>query len=493
MEDLRSKTVGGAAWMIAMRATVNLLGVASTIVLARLLTPDDFGLVALAGSAYVFFSVLGQFGFDAALIQLKDPDRSYYDTAWTANVLVGLCVAGSMGVVARPAASFFADPRIEHIIYSFAVLSLAKGFENIGVVNFRKQLVFKGEFLYFVLPKVASVFFGVTAAFMLRSYWALVIGMIASQVTKLLYSHFAQPFRPRFSLTKFRSLFQFTRWVLGSHLLLYLAQHGIVLILGKLRNVGDVGLFGLARQIALLPSTELLAPINRVLFPSFSTIANDTARLKRVFYQVFGVTASVAVPSAFGILAIADVLVPVAFGPQWEGVSPVLSILGFMGAINAIRSLLGPLLLARGVPKAMTTSLAVYVPLLLPATYFLATRMGAVGVAYAMLISTLASVPILFSAAKREVGIELSEMLKQSWRPLIASVVMALGISELRGVLDFDEAPTLLDLAALVGFGILVFTVADFTLWALTGKPPGAERLGIDTVTGYVRRARNCP
>src|SRR5690606_11066933 len=98
---------------------------------ARLLTPEDFGLVALAGSAYVFLSLFGQFGFDIALIQHQNPDRSHYDTAWTSNILVGVVVALGMAVIAAPAAALYRDPRIEHVVYAFCLLSLAKGFENI--------------------------------------------------------------------------------------------------------------------------------------------------------------------------------------------------------------------------------------------------------------------------------------------------------------------------------------------------------------------------
>ena len=114
--------------MVGMRFTVNILGIASTIVLARLLTPEDFGIVALAGTAFAFFSVLGQFGFDSALIHMQGAEKSHYDTAWTANILVGLAIAVIMFLVAKPTAAFFQDSRIEYVVYSFSIFSLAKGF-----------------------------------------------------------------------------------------------------------------------------------------------------------------------------------------------------------------------------------------------------------------------------------------------------------------------------------------------------------------------------
>ena len=211
MEHFRKKVVVGAAWMVGMRFTVNSLGMISSIILARLLTPADFGVVGLAGSAYTFLRVIGQFGFDQALIQMKQPLDEHYNTAWTANILVGLTIAVMMFVVAKPAAIFFHDLRIEQVSYVFALFALANSFTNVGIVNFRKQLAFRGDYLYFVLPKIAMLVSAITAAYLLRTYWALVIGMFASQVTALAFSYIAHPYRPRFALSKFSELFNFSR------------------------------------------------------------------------------------------------------------------------------------------------------------------------------------------------------------------------------------------------------------------------------------------
>jgi len=486
MSELRQKAIAGAAWMVGMRLTINLLGIVSTIVLARLLTPADFGVVALAGSAYAFFSVLGQLGFDSALIHLKDPEPSHYNTAWTANILIGLAIALATVAIAHPAAVFFRDPRIEPVVYCFSLLSLAKGFENIGVVNFRKSLAFRGDFNYFVVPKIVSVIVGVSAAYVMRNYWALVIGIIASQTAGLIYSHVSQPFRPRLSFAHFGQLFRFSRWMLTSNLLNYVSINGLEILLGKMRDASVVGLFGIARQLAFLPTTEISAPINRALFPSFSTIADDVDRLQSVFRKVLSATATITIPSAFGLLVLADLLVPAVFGGQWAGAGPILSILAIVGAINAAQGLIGPLLLARGKPRILTKAQLINVVIVIPAAAILVVDYGATGVAYAMLAGSILRTPILVNAIRKEINVTLHSLLLCIWRPAIASITMAVAVVSIEPSLSGMAEPGVLILLLLICFGVVVYATALFLLWRLVGKPAGPEAEFLKLLSAYI-------
>ena len=462
--------------MVGMRFTVNILGIASTIVLARLLTPEDFGIVALAGTAFAFFSVLGQFGFDAALIHMQGAEKSHYDTAWTANILVGLAIAVIMFLVAKPTAAFFQDSRIEYVVYSFSIFSLAKGFENIGVVNFRKSLAFRGDFLYFVIPKISSVIIGVSAAFVLKSYWALVIGGAAMQIASLIFSYVSQPLRPRLSLSRFGELFRYTRWILGTNMLQFAAVNGVQIMLGKLRDASAVGLFDIAKQIAFLPTTELIAPINRALFPSFSTISDDTARVRAIFYRVLGFTALLAFPAGFGMMALSASLVLVILGQKWAAVSPILFVLGFLGIIEATRGLIGPVLLARGKPGTITNVLGINIAILVPLTLVGIAQFGAVGVAYAMLLATILTTPLLYVAIKKEIGVDEFSIWQRIWRPLLASATMAIVINTLEKRMLADSQASVSALLLLIFTGIAVYCLMAVFLWFIARRPDGSEK-----------------
>jgi PST family polysaccharide transporter len=475
--------------MVGMRATLTVLGLVSIAILARLLTPEDFGIVALAGSAFAFLSLLGQFGFDWALIQYKDPEPDHYSTAWTANIITGLIIAVATAAVAGPVAVFFDDARIEVVVYVFAALSFLKGFENIGIVNFRKNLEFGGDFLYFVIPKIVSVFVSVAAALLLRNYWALVLGMMASQVTAVIYSNISQPFRPRLTLSRFRDLFGFSRWILVNRFLTFFATQGPEVILGRLRTTADVGVLQLGQKLAFLPTTELLAPLNRALFPGFSYASDDMPRLQKMLQQILAMTALVALPSVCGIFAVRDVLVLVVFGDKWLAVAPVIGVLAFVGLLEAIASIFRPILLARGTPKAIAIEKFCYVAIALPIAVALVPERGAMGVAIALVIGSAITKPYVVVVAALEIEQRMLNILAAIWRPLIASAAMILAISAMSSAIAALALQPYQELLLLVAGGAAVYTSVIGVLWLVSGKPEGAERKILGLVNQRLKKS----
>jgi len=491
MEHFRKKVVVGAAWMVGMRFTVNSLGMISSIILARLLTPEDFGVVGLSGSAYTFLRVIGQFGFDQALIQMKQPLDEHYNTAWTANILVGLTIAVMMFVVAKPAAIFFHDPRIQQVSYVFASFALANSFTNVGIVNFRKQLAFRGDYLYFVLPKIAMLVAAITAAYLLRNYWALVIGMFASQVTALTFSYIAHPYRPRFALSKFSELFNFSRWILLNNLQNYMVRNGVEIILGRLRDAHSVGIFNMARQIAVMPTSELIEPLNRALFPSFSAIADDARRLQKILENVLGVILLVALPAASGILVLSERIVGLLLGDHWLPVAPILGILGFAGVINAIKEQFNPIMMARGKPKVLSQVLFVYVLIVFGGTLFVVSRYGGMGIAYVSLAGAILTFPLMLVAVKKEIGFPVSGLTKAVWRPLLASLIMVVIVERANVLLPLHmPMSNALTLFTLVGLGAAAYVASIAALWGIARKPEGAERELISFLGARFRKLR---
>src|SRR5687767_1543898 len=140
MATIQSKMTTGIAWMVTARLADRGIGLISTLILARLLVPDDFGLVAMATAIGGILDLLGAFSFDLALIQKKDAGKNHYDTVWTFTVLFGLVCAIALVGLAIPAAIFYREPRLEAVMYALAVLYLVGGFSNVGVVDFRKEL-----------------------------------------------------------------------------------------------------------------------------------------------------------------------------------------------------------------------------------------------------------------------------------------------------------------------------------------------------------------
>ncbi|MBV8651692.1 MAG: oligosaccharide flippase family protein, partial [Alphaproteobacteria bacterium] len=178
-QDLSSRAATGAAWMVALRMCNRVIGIISTIILARLLVPEDFGLISLAATFQGLIETMSEFALDLALIRTKDASRTLYDSAWTFSVLRGLAIALVVVALSNEVAAYYGQPGLRNVMSWLAITAFLQGFQNIGVVDFRKMMDFRKDFLFSVSGRILGTMVTIIVAIWLRSYWALVIGLIA--------------------------------------------------------------------------------------------------------------------------------------------------------------------------------------------------------------------------------------------------------------------------------------------------------------------------
>src|SRR5690349_10908401 len=203
-----------AAFVLAARWLDRVVSVVSTIILARLLVPDDFGVVAMATIVVGLVDVFFDLGVNVALIQNRDPTPDHYDTAWTLRLMQSV-FATLVVVAAVPlAVDYFKDARVAPVLRVLSLSLLIGGFEYIGILTFQKTMRFALDFRFVVLKRLAGFAVTVTAAWLLRSYWALVIGTLASSAFGVALSYVMHPMRPRARLTKMREIFAVSQWMI---------------------------------------------------------------------------------------------------------------------------------------------------------------------------------------------------------------------------------------------------------------------------------------
>ena len=178
---LLMKTVQGTGWVVGWRMATRLLGIVSTLTLVRLLLPADFGLVALSTSFQQSIEAFASLGVEDAVVRERSPTRDFYDTAFTVNALRSIATAAVVLALAVPAGHFFAEPRLTNILFALAAATLLEGFGNIGVVDFRRDFTFSKEFQLWLLPRLIGIVLAMSTAFIWRTYWALVVGILASR------------------------------------------------------------------------------------------------------------------------------------------------------------------------------------------------------------------------------------------------------------------------------------------------------------------------
>jgi lipopolysaccharide exporter len=476
--NIRQSIVQGAAWMVGFKLVERGLGVLSTLILARVLLPSDFGTVAMAMSFIALLELLTAFNFDVALIQKQGAGREAYDTAWTFNCLLGLVVGCLMLALAWPAAAFYGHPELIPVISVLAIGSLVQGFENIGVVAFRKELRFDREFRFLLAKKLSMFCTAVPLAFLLRSYWAMILGIVAGRVAGVALSYYVHPFRPRLSLKARHELLHFSKWLMGLNLLAFFKERSPDFIIGRLLGAHSLGLFNVSYELANMPATELVAPINRAVFPVYARIGHDLEHLGREYLSVMAMIVLVAVPAVAGIASIATLLVPIALGPNWAEAAPVLALLAFFGITQVMQSNAYAVYLAVGRPDLQAKLNVGHVAVLVALLLTLVPKYHLTGGAAAFLLTAVIILPVSFGLVIRVLKLRVTDLFVHMWRPFLASTLMFFAVHMF--IVQHPPQPGetvtgIAQLLAAIVLGAATYIVSEFALWFLSGRPDGAE------------------
>jgi O-antigen/teichoic acid export membrane protein len=493
--QIKGRMAQGAVWMVALRLSVTLLGLASTVILARLLLPSDFGLVALGTSMVAALDLLTSFRFDVALIQNQQAGRAEYDTAWTLNQLLGAALALLLCIAAWPAAAFYEDPRLAPIVLALALGALLDGLQNVGVVNFRRDLEFGREFIFTVSRKVVQVLVAGSLAWWWRSYWALACGILASSITGLVASYVMDGYRPRWSLARARELFAFSKWLVIDNLMFFLRHRSSTVIIGKVSGPGPLGLFSLAYDLAMLAHNNLSAPIDRAMFPGYARLAGERDVLRSSYLGVAGMTSLVAVPIAVGTAAAAPTLVPLLFGAQWLGSIPVVQVLGFASAMSLTGAGATAVYLALGKPRLLIWIALVHTSFLLATMLLLVPDMGVMGAAWAYLVAAGVTLPVQLGMLGWSLSMPPIHWLRRVWRPVVAAGAMHIALTWQQRSLP--EPPSGIgmagQLALVVASGAACYVAIVLGLWFLAGRPAGPERYLLDRARNFLAARRAAP
>jgi O-antigen/teichoic acid export membrane protein len=492
MKPIGSRIAAGAAWMLLFKLLERSLGFASTLILARLLVPADFGLVAMGTSLLIMLEYFSGFGIDLALIRHPAPERRHYDTGWTLNAGLAALIAIVMMIAAYPLALFYRQPELTYVVLALSLAALAQGLENIGTVQFRKELDFPREFRFQISKKIAAFLVMVPLAVAFRTYWALVAGLIAGRFAATLLSYLWHPYRPRFSLAARSELLGFSKWLALSNTFHVLRERVSDLVVGRLAGPGPLGLYSLGYEVANLPTSELVLPINRATIPGYSLLTGDVARLRAGFLSVIGMIALLVIPAGLGIAATALPATHVLLGKSWLGAVPVIEILAFYGILTALQANCFPIYVATGRPDLQTRLNGFYLLLLIPTMIVLTRAYGLSGAALSSVATASIILPINFTMVLHRLQGSWKQIVAIVWRPLTAATVMAVCV---RGWLaDADAEATvaeqLLILIAAILIGATIYAGMMLLLWGLSGRPDGAERFVTDRLRGLLRTIR---
>jgi len=387
-KSLSQRVVRGGFWVFLLRITQQLFNFVRLVILARILSPNDFGLMGIALLTMATLDTFSQTGFQQALIQKKEDIKPYLDSAWTVLVLRGFILFAILFFIAPFAASFFNAPEARPIIQVIGFAVLFQAFTNIGVIYFQKELEFNKQFIYQISGTLADFAVAISAALILRSVWALVFGLLVGNAVRCFVSYLIHPYRPHlsFDLEKIKELFSFGKWVLGSSILVFLITQGDDIFVGKLLGATALGFYQMAYRISNIPATEITHVISQVTFPAYSKLQNNIPKLREAYLKVLQVTAFLSFPIAGLIFVLAPEFTKIFLGEKWMPMVPAMQILAIFGITRSMNATIGSFFQGFGKPNIITFGAGFQLVVLAAIIYPLTSKWGIFGTSLAVVI-----------------------------------------------------------------------------------------------------------
>ena len=476
MSEATRRFARGAGWLYAYRWLERLLDFVAVVVLARILSPDDFGLVAIAASFVTIVEGLAAFDVNKALIRIRDESRALYDSAWTLSALRGLLAA----LIMLSVAPFLGDQRIAAALAALALSPILTGLMNPRFVAFERDLVYSKLAVLTLGARLASFCVTILVAVLTRSYWALVLGMLVGGLVSLALSYLLRPYRPRVSFARFADIFGFSGWLSLTTIVTTLSMQTDKLIVGRLLGVAEAGLYFMTQRIGVLPTAEMVSPLQRVLFPSFSELTDDARRLRRVARESINVLGSLSLPAGCGFALVAADFVPLALGGQWLAIVPLLAVLTPYLGLRATLSMTLPCVMALGRTRLLFRVSLLYALVHVPVFVAGTALFGLSGAIWSIVVAGVLYSYLNVWMLRRTLGIGLGEILGQLARPLGATAAMAGAVLALAAVQPFGllaaETGAWGSLLPRIALGGAVYCGVLYAAWRLAGRPEGIER-----------------
>jgi PST family polysaccharide transporter len=464
-EEGGTSLMAAVSWAYAARYSAKSVTFVSTVILARLLLPQDFGLAGFALIVIGYLEVLRDLGIGAAVVYLGD-DEEDRDTAFWLNLLAGLLLAAVAWLIAPWAGEFFDDERAVDMTRVLGLMFPVIALGNIHRSIMERRLDFKRLFIPEVAMSVGKGSVAITLALAGVGAWSLVIGQVGGTALAAVASWFVLRWRPSLRFVKDRAgpLIRYGSHIVAVNALGVLLNNMDYLFVGRFLGVEALGVYTLAFRLPELLVKELSSGASKALFPAFSGLRQDPAALKRRFLETMSYLAVVIVPIGLGLAAVSDPLIRTLYTDKWEDAIPVLSVIAVYMVLQAVAFNIGDIYKATGRPGLLSKVSLARLPVLIVGLWWATTGPETIlAVAVAQLISAVFTVVLSIAVASRTLDIRAGEILGSFWSAFIAGGLMTGAVAIVLLLLPSGVASPL-ELVLGVGVGAVVYGAAVWVL-----------------------------
>lgn len=334
----KQEAVKGIFWVGSLRIFTRIIAFLRIIILARLLTPEQFGIFSIALLVLALIDIFTETGINVFLVQEKEDIDKYVDTSWIISIARGIFISLVIITNASFVVSFYKSPTLYSFLLVICILPVVKGFINPSIAKFQKELKFNIEFFYKSTIFLIETFFSVLIVLLTKSAIGLIWGLIIGAFFEVIFSFFIIKPTPHFifKLNLLKKVIARGKWVTMSGVFNYLFHNGDNIVVGRMLGVSVLGLYDMTYRISMLPITEIADVVSRVTLPVYVKMSHDTKRLKSAFLKTL---CMVGIPCLFiGIIFyfFPKQIILIVLGEKWIEAVPILQILTIFGVIRAI-------------------------------------------------------------------------------------------------------------------------------------------------------------
>jgi len=461
MSIYKNKTIKALSWNFSTRIVSQILSVCFGICLARLLSPSDFGLMAMSLVFIGLASLFGDIGLGAALIQREVVEEKHYSSVFWINTSVACLMTLVFFLFAHVIADFYGKRELENIVKILAFNFIISALALVPRVKFTKELKFKELGVVDLMAMITANIIAIFLALMGAAVWALVVQIVAIQLvsTVLIWKYSAWLPQKIFSMQAIKDLFGFSLYVFLTTLFRYAATSTDKLLIGKFIGTEQLGYYDKAHSMMLAPIATISQSIGSVMFPSFSAIKNDVHRVKVVYLKIIAAISFITFPLLMGMIGVADSFVLGVLGTKWEAMIFLLRMFCAIGVVLSIVTVTGAIYMSQGKSKIqfkvnLVTQTVQIISLMVGMIW------GVEGVVIGFVTANSIGALITWKVAGSLIGVTLIDIFKALLPAFVISLLMLLVVC-MCGLYLAALSP-LARLFVQVGVGGMVYVVVVF-------------------------------
>jgi O-antigen/teichoic acid export membrane protein len=427
--NIKQKAINSTKWSAIQNWTSQILSLLVFLLLARLLQPADFGLVALASVFVVVLSTLSNQGFAQAIIQRQDLEPEHLDSAFWINTGIGAFLALGLFFSAPFIAVMFTQPELASVLRYLSLTLIFNSLVGVHTGILSRDFHFKALALRSIFSSFVGGSVGIYMAYNGFGVWALVGQQLSSSFLGMLVLWFASPWRPGIQI-KYKhclELFSFGSNILGISLLGLVNRRLPDLLIGGFLGPVALGIYTIADKVFTVLTKLLVGTLSNIALPTFSRMQGDIGRMRNAYYSAVQVTSVICFPVFAGVLVTAPDLIPAVFGAQWTESAAVTQYLMVVGLLYAVGYFNTPMMLALGHPKVILRLNVANTTLNIIA-FVVGVNFGIQVVAFAFMLRGMIVFPLGLTIVRKYTQISFRVLIRHLKGPIFSAILMVLTV-----------------------------------------------------------------